>query len=89
MRTRFGVRLTRQQATILNKIEERGVIDIETLGWILYPGVAESKQKNRISVLVCQINDLLVSTDWHIVNVRPYSCHGALYQLAETKSEAA
>jgi hypothetical protein len=92
MRTKFGVRFTRTQAAILDRIEKategRGGIDGATLGWVLFPGLAVETQKNRIRVHVCQINDMLVSTDWHIVNTL-HNRNGSFYKLVEIEKQVA
>jgi hypothetical protein len=68
----FGVKLSLKKAEILDMSEQmmrgRGGIDIEALSWIFYPGVSKMTARDRIKSHVCQINDMLVSTDWHIVN---------------------
>jgi len=93
MLVKFGVKFTPQQAGILDMIESvtkgRGGIDGAALGWVFYPGVAKRLQTARIKVHVCQINDKLVSTDWRIVNVRPWKREGAFYKLAIVQQEAA
>jgi len=86
MQMKFGIRFTRTQAAILDMIEgstrERGGIDGAALGWVFFPGIATRVQAQRVKVHVCQINDMLVSTDWRIANERPYKRDGAFYKLA-------
>ena len=87
MLMKFGIRFTRTQAAILDMIESqskaRGGIDGAALGWVFFPGIAKRIQSQRVKVHVCQINDMLVSTDYRIVNERPCKREGALYKLKE------
>jgi hypothetical protein len=69
---RFGVRLPPKKASILDMIQNitkgRGGIEAESLGWIFYPGEPKRVATQRIKAHVCQINDLLVETEWKIEN---------------------
>jgi len=81
MTVRFGVRLPPKKAEFLDMIEKvttgRGGIELESLASVFYPGVSKTVAKQRAKVHVNQINDLLVSTDWRIVN------RDGLYRLVE------
>ena len=69
---RFGIKFQPKKADILDMINNltqgRGGIDAETLGWVFYPGESKIKAKQRIKAHICQINDMLVSTDYRIEN---------------------
>ncbi len=89
-----GVKLEPQKAAILDMIgratRDRGGISRAALCGVLYPGVDELKQTQRLRVQVCTINDMLAATNWRIVSTWAGNRHNsALYQLIETKSEAA
>ena len=87
MLVRFGVRLPPKKAEFLDMIANvtkgRGGIDTESLASVFYPGVSRTVAKQRVKVHVNQINDLLVSTDWHIVN------RDGLYVLTQDAEAAA
>ena len=76
-------------AMIEDATKGRGGIDSEALGCVFFPGVSKRLQAARIRVHVCQINDMLASTDYRIVNARPYRRDGAFYKLAIIQEEAA
>ena len=81
MTVRFGVKLPRKKASILDMISDvtkgRGGIDVDTLSWVFYPDKRRPDARNLIRNHVCQINDLLLSTDVRIVN------QDGLYRLVE------
>lgn len=83
MLTRHGVRLTPKKAAILDMIEDvskaRGGIEITTLAWVFYPGVADTVRRRRVSVHINQLNDLLASSDVRIVTTQRglYRLNGA------------
>lgn len=87
MFTKFGVRFPPQSAAILNMIEDvtkgRGGIEGETLAFVFFPGVPKKVAAQRVRSHVWQINEMLISTDWRIVNARTRRADGALYQLKE------
>ncbi len=73
MLMRFGIKFQPKKADILDAISDvtranRGGISCETLGWMFYPGESKRVATQRIKAHVCQINDMLVSTDCRIVN---------------------
>src|SRR5690349_23314750 len=86
MTVRFGVKLPPKKAEFLDMIEQvtkgRGGIELESLASVFYPGVSKTVAKQRAKVHICQINDLLLSTDYRIVN------RDGLYRLVE-QAEAA
>lgn len=87
MLTKFGVRFQPQSAAILNMIEDvtkaRGGIEGDALAWVFFPGVPKLVAKARVRVHVNQINEMLLSTNWRIVNARKCKRDGSLYQLKE------
>lgn len=86
MTVRFGVKLPPKKAEFLDMIERvtrgRGGIELESLASVFYPGIQKRIAHQRVKVHVNQINDLLLSTDYRIVN------QGGLYRLVE-QAEAA
>jgi hypothetical protein len=71
---RHGVRLTAKPAAIFDLIEDAsrrgGGIEITTLAWLLYPGIAKETAHQRIKVHVCKLNDLLAATEFKILSAR-------------------
>ena len=55
----------------------RGGIEISTLAWVFYPGVPRKAAHARVKNYICQINDLLASTDYRVVT------QGGLYRFWE------
>src|SRR5512139_3913572 len=71
---KVGVRFAPQSARILNMIEDvtkgRGGIERESLAPVFFPGVPKKVAMRRVKSHVCQINSMLLSTNWRIVNAR-------------------
>ena len=87
MLMKFGVRFQPKSASMLNRIEDatkgRGGIECETLAYVFFPGVPKKVAQQRVRTHVWQINEMLVSTNWRVVNARKCKHEGALYQLKE------
>jgi hypothetical protein len=76
--TRHGVRLPLKKAELLDVIEaRRGGINLSALAAVFYPGVPAPAAHARIKNHICQINDLLVATNYRVAN------NGGLYQFWE------
>src|SRR5512139_707187 len=84
---KFGVKFQPLKASMLDMIEDvtkgRGGIEGDALAWVFFPGVPKLKAKQRVRVHINQINDMLASTTWRVVNARKCKTDGALYQLKE------
>lgn len=66
---RLGVRLSPLKARIIDLIKAAGDIGISTGELLreLYHPSAQPKSVNTVRMHICQINDVLVETDWVIV----------------------
>ena len=68
---RHGIKLQRKKADLLDLIEkhtDRGGIDLDRLAWLTYPDDPKPAARQRIKVHIHQLNELLESTDLHVVN---------------------
>ena len=78
---RLGVQLTRKQAELFDLVERWPGISRRRLAELL-----ELRNAKTASVHVNHINDMLVSTDWHIAG-KPY--HGYRLMKCVERGEAA
>src|SRR5512139_361914 len=90
MLVKFGIRFQPKKAAMLDMIEQvtkgRGGIDGEALAWVFFPGVPKLQALQRVKSHICQINDMLVSTDWRVINANHAKREGAFYKLAITNA---
>lgn len=79
----LGVRFPPLKAEMLRMISDttraRGGTSRETLGWVFFGGVPKRAAENRVKTHVNQINDMLVETDYRVVN------RNGLYMVIETE----
>lgn len=69
---RYGVKLQRKKVELLDLIDHQtrygDGIAIDRLAWHFYPDDPKPTACQRIRVHINQLNDLLESTDWSVVN---------------------
>ena len=80
--SRYGVYFPRKKADLLDFLEplQEGATT-ETLCWVFYPDKPKRAAARTVAVHINQINDMLLSTDYKIVNVEPCQKLGGKYKL--------
>lgn len=69
---RYGVKLQRKKAQIFDIIERHtnqdNGINLDRLAWYVYPEVPKPVGRERLKTQISQLNDVLESSDWRVVN---------------------